>query len=34
MKSKPKPRFVEGFFAPDGKGIRRTLVGRMFPSRS
>jgi 3-(3-hydroxy-phenyl)propionate hydroxylase len=31
MKYKPKPRFVEGFFAPDGKGIRRTLVGRMFP---
>jgi 3-(3-hydroxy-phenyl)propionate hydroxylase len=31
MKYKPKPRFVDGFFAPDGKGTRRTLVGRMFP---
>jgi 3-(3-hydroxy-phenyl)propionate hydroxylase len=31
MKYKPKPRFVRGFFVPDGKGIRRTLVGRMFP---
>ena len=31
MKYKPKPRFVRGFFAPDGKGMRRTLVGRMFP---
>ena len=31
MKYKPKPRFVRGFFVPDGKGIRRTRVGRMFP---
>jgi 3-(3-hydroxy-phenyl)propionate hydroxylase len=31
MKYKPKPRFMEGFFVPDGKGIRRTLAGRMFP---
>ena len=31
MKYKPKPRFVRGFFVPDDKGTRRTLVGRMFP---
>jgi 3-(3-hydroxy-phenyl)propionate hydroxylase len=31
MKYKPKPRFVLGFFVPDDKGTRRTLVGRMFP---
>jgi 3-(3-hydroxy-phenyl)propionate hydroxylase len=31
MKYKPKARFERGFFLPDGKGIRRSLVGRMFP---
>jgi 3-(3-hydroxy-phenyl)propionate hydroxylase len=31
MKYKPKPRFLGGFFVPNGKGIRRTLAGRMFP---
>jgi 3-(3-hydroxy-phenyl)propionate hydroxylase len=31
MKYKPKPRFTEGFLVPDGRGARRTIVGRLFP---
>ncbi|HKU98914.1 MAG TPA: bifunctional 3-(3-hydroxy-phenyl)propionate/3-hydroxycinnamic acid hydroxylase, partial [Vineibacter sp.] len=31
MKYKPKPRFADGFVAPDGRSARRTLVGRLFP---
>ena len=31
MKYKPAPRFKEGFLIPDGKGARRTLVGRLLP---
>ena len=31
MKYKPKPRFAAGFLVPDGRGPRRTLIGRLFP---
>ena len=31
MKFKPSPRFAKGFLLPDGRGARRTLVGRLFP---
>lgn len=30
MKYKPKPRFSDGFFVPDGHKLRNTIVGRMF----
>jgi len=31
MKYKPKPRFADGFMIADGRGARRTLVGRLLP---
>jgi 3-(3-hydroxy-phenyl)propionate hydroxylase len=31
MKYKPQPRFTSGFMIPDGRGNRRTLVGRLLP---
>ncbi len=31
MKYKPKPRVKRGFLIADGRPLRRTLVGRMFP---
>lgn len=31
MKYKPKPRFSDGFLIGDGRGPRRTLVGRLLP---
>ena len=31
MKYKPKPRFKAGFMLADGKSVRETLVGRLFP---
>jgi 3-(3-hydroxy-phenyl)propionate hydroxylase len=31
MKYKPAPRFLHGFFLPDRKNGKRTLVGRLFP---
>lgn len=30
MKYKPSPRFSSGFMVPDGRSIRRTLVGRLL----
>ncbi len=31
MKYKPKPRFSKGFIVRDGRGARRTAVGRLLP---
>lgn len=31
MKYKPPPRFRAGFLIPDGRGSRRSLVGRLLP---
>jgi 3-(3-hydroxy-phenyl)propionate hydroxylase len=31
MKYKPQPRFSAGFVIPDGRSLRRSLVGRMLP---
>ena len=31
MKFKPPPRFADGFIVPDGRGHKRTLVGRLYP---
>ena len=31
MKYKPKPRFADGLLWPDGRGAKRTAVGRMIP---
>jgi 3-(3-hydroxy-phenyl)propionate hydroxylase len=31
MRYKPQPRFAAGFLVPDGRGARRTLVGRLLP---
>ena len=31
MRYKPKPRLASGFLIRDGRGVRRTLVGRLLP---
>ena len=31
MRWRPPPKFRSGFFVPDGRGTRRTLVGRLMP---
>ncbi len=31
MRYKPKPRFHAGFLAPDDRGARKSLAGRLFP---
>ena len=31
MRFKPTPRFAQGFLLADGRGARKTMVGRLFP---